>query len=70
VKVEETVSSVVAKASELNQEYSLTTALKDLLGKAGDLSIEAVDAAIKFADDNDLKGKIAAKFEEIKTSSD
>jgi recombinational DNA repair protein RecT len=60
---------VLSKVTELNEEYALTTALKELVGKAGSLSIEAIDAAIKYADENDLAGKLSEKVEELISSA-
>ncbi len=68
-KIEETISSVVSKADELNKEYALTSAVKDLFAKAGTLSIEAIDATLKFAEENDVKGKVTSKFEELVASA-
>jgi len=60
---------VLSKVSELNEEYALTTALKDLVGKAGSLSIEAIDAAIKYAEENDVAGKLSDKVDELINSA-
>ena len=56
---------MLSKVTELNEEYALTTALKELVGKAGSLSIEAIDAAIKYAEDNDVAGKLSEKVDEL-----
>ncbi len=64
-KIESAISAVVEKASALNQEYALTGAVKDLLAKAGNLSVEAIDSALKFAEEKDLKGQLKAKIEEL-----
>jgi len=63
-KIQEALDAVVAKATEMDDEYAIVEALKDLLVKAGDLSIEAIDGAFKFADENDLASKAAAAASE------
>ena len=50
-KIEEALQSISTKATELNTEYGLTSALKDVLTKAGDLSVEAIDSGLKFAEE-------------------
>ncbi len=54
----------------MNEEYALTGAVKDLLAKAGNLSIEAIDSALKFAEEKDLKGQLKAKFDELSAKND
>ena len=39
-KAQDALAAVTSKASELDKEYGLVGQLKDLLGKAGDLSVE------------------------------
>jgi len=63
-KIEEALNTVLSKATELDDEYAIIDALKDVLVKAGDLSIELIDGALKFADENDLAGKAAAAASE------
>lgn len=53
-KIDDAWMSISSKTSELNEEYGLTGAAVDLLGKAGDLSIELIDSGLKFADENDV----------------
>jgi hypothetical protein len=65
VKITSALETVVAKSEKLEEEYALTAAFKDLLSKAGDLSSEAIDAALKFADENDVTGKAIAAAKDL-----
>mmetsp|Transcript_13178 Transcript_13178/g.19888 ORF Transcript_13178/g.19888 Transcript_13178/m.19888 type:complete len:212 (-) Transcript_13178:288-923(-) len=56
-QIEGALESVLAKSKELNEEYKLVDAFTEILGKAGDLSVEAIDALIKFAEENDVVAK-------------
>jgi len=65
VKITDALDTVLAKSSELEKEYALTAAVKDLLAKAADLSVEAIDSALKFADENDVTGKAVTAAKEL-----
>uniref|UniRef100_A0A7S2SG61 Uncharacterized protein n=1 Tax=Rhizochromulina marina TaxID=1034831 RepID=A0A7S2SG61_9STRA len=57
VKISDALETITSKADEINDEYGLTKALQEVLVKAGDLSVEAIDAGLKFADENNLADK-------------
>lgn len=64
-QIEAALASIVAKSKELDSEYKLLDQLKDLIAKSGDLSVEAIDAGLKFADENDVAGKASSAAKEL-----
>jgi len=57
-KIESALKTITSKASELNEEYGLVTAFQEVLVKAADLSVEAIDAGLRFADENNVGDKV------------
>ena len=64
-KAEAALEAALAKAADLDAEYGLVTQAKDLVVKAGDLSIEAIDKALKYAEENDVAGQLSEKAKEL-----
>jgi hypothetical protein len=56
-KAEEAYYTITSKAGDLNDEYKIVEAIKEVLGNAGEVSIQAIDAGLAYAEENDLVGK-------------
>ena len=64
-KAEAALEAALAKAKDLDVEYGLLDQTKTLLAKSGDLSVEAIDKALKWADENDVAGQLSSKAQEL-----